>query len=34
VLDDMLPFMLCAGVGREWVILGDVTGLEGKSVVS
>jgi hypothetical protein len=26
--------MLCAGVGREWVILGDVTGLEGKSVVS
>lgn len=27
--DDILPLMLCAGVGREWAVLGDVPGLEG-----
>lgn len=27
----MLPLMLCAGVGREWVCLGDVTGFAGRS---
>jgi hypothetical protein len=32
VVEDMLPFMLCAGVGSDSPILGGVGGLEGKSV--
>lgn len=27
----MLPLILCAGVGREWVVLGEVEGFAGSS---
>jgi hypothetical protein len=29
VVEDILPLMLCAGVGSESLLLGDVAGLEG-----
>lgn len=29
--DDMLPLMLCAGVGRELVNWGEVMGFRGRS---
>jgi len=34
VVEDMLPFMLCAGVGSELPVFGDAVSFEGKSVDS
>lgn len=31
LIEDMLPLTLRAGVGMEWVSMGEVTGLVGKS---